>query len=135
MSDEKESPSIPPLLRGALGFLGVSGAALASWAVAPSGDWTLPAKVLAPIGTAAGSLVLIWVSWTYRLWKRDDKRIRVREAVELGRPVCTCTDDGEIMLLKRETGYPAHYRCPKCGLYQRIGMNQKATLWNHEPPK
>lgn len=117
MSDDKEPLSLPPLLRGVLGLLGVSAVALASWPAAPSGDWTLPAKVLIPIGTAGGSLFLVWAAWTYQLWKRDSQREKVRDAEARGLPVCPCRYPGEIMTYHHSNTHGstiAYWACPHC---------------------
>lgn len=77
MSDEIKPTSIPPLLKGALIFLGVSGIASLGYWRAPSGDLILPAEPTIGILTAFGALLLVWVSWTWHLWKvSSDSRIR-----------------------------------------------------------
>ena len=114
MSDETPT-SMPPLLRGVLVFLGVSASTASAWLATPTGDLLLSAKLLAPVATAFGALLLLWASWTYSLWKRDSKWERSKDARAQGRLMCDCTKSGEIMTQHHALGHSMDvYACPVC---------------------
>lgn len=77
MSNEIQPTSIPPLLKGSLIFVGVSGIASLGYWRTPSGDLILPAEPTIGILSAFGALLLVWLGWTWHLWRvSSDSRIR-----------------------------------------------------------
>ena len=117
MPDDLSKPAMPPLLRGVLVFLGVSASAATAYLVTASGDLILPARLLVPVCTAFGALLLVWASWTYHLWVRDSKREVIKDAISKGRLTCDCTKEGEIMLSQHCETNPEIdvYTCHACG--------------------
>ena len=115
MNDDLHTSAIPPLAKRVGGLLVVAVATLITWRATPSGDLTLPLKLLAPLSTAFLGVLAAWASWTYSLHKRDAKRARVKEAHGLGRKLCPCSESGEIMTLHHGIGHHVEvYCCPRC---------------------
>lgn len=85
------------------------------------------------VAAAAGMMLYAWAAWTFHLWKRDSKRERVAAARAQGRPVCNCTDTGEIMryLEAKHRADLNFYRCPACGRNQFSKENEGSF---HMPP-
>ena len=118
MPDNPSKPAMPPLLKGVLVFLGVSASAATAYLVTASGDLILPAKLIFPICTAFGALILAWASWSYGIWVRDSKRQRVKDAHGLGRRLCACTESGEILTYHHDIAHSIEvYSCPNCTRY------------------
>lgn len=118
MPDDAPSKfAMPPLLKGALIFLGVLASGGMAYLKTPSGDLTLPASPTIPIVSAFGALLLVWIGLTYSLWRRDWKREVIKDAISKGRLTCDCTKEGEIMLSQHSTTNMELdvYTCHACG--------------------
>jgi predicted RNA-binding Zn-ribbon protein involved in translation (DUF1610 family) len=82
-----------------------------------SGIVSLPAQTAIDVLLLwAYSLVAVCgVAFSY--WQRCQREERVERAKKAGRPICGCTEIGEIMLIRpdrSDIGIKT-YRCPKCG--------------------
>ena len=106
---------MPPLLKGGLGFLAVAASTVLAWRATPTGDLTLPTKLLAPLATAFVGILAAWASWTYSLHNRNSKRELIKDALSKGRLICHCTESGEIMIQHHAVGHSIEaYACPVC---------------------
>ena len=108
-------------LRGLGGVLTTVGAGLAAH-VTEIGQLLQKHPSLA-IGLAAGggAILYAWALWTYSLWRAASKFGRIEAARKAGRPICGCTETGEIMLVTPEgTSFWQNYECPKCDLTQQV---------------
>jgi hypothetical protein len=87
---------------------------LAGWAipgiVSPSGTVTLSKEQVFKAAGVTIALTSGLLSYTIQLWRRDRKRERVKFAADIGRPICGCTETGEIAL-----DCKGGAKCPKCG--------------------
>jgi hypothetical protein len=82
--------------------------------VSLQGDVTLSKETILKLSGWVVSSVVVLAAYVYQLRKRDSKRERIKFAKEMGRRICPCTEEGEIMLLK-DSGIPANeYECPRC---------------------
>jgi len=82
--------------------------------LSPQGELPLSKQLLWEIGSGAGMVFLGLISYTLILWKRDQKRERIRFAREMGRHICPCTETGEIMLQTEHEQAASTFVCPKC---------------------
>jgi len=74
-------------------------------------------------GVSAGVAAILygWGLLTVSLWRKDSKRSKIREAKELGRPICGCTEAGEIMLATDwGTSFLRDHECPICKSKQQV---------------
>jgi hypothetical protein len=95
-------------------------------AVSPSGQMTLTKEQALKVVGVMVALVIGIFSYTYQLWQRDRKRERVRFAREHGRPICPCTETGEITEVRHVRGRDGPlgrgqefdaFVCPECGAW------------------
>lgn len=87
--------------------------------VTPQGDVLLSKATLTSTGTGAVTVFVGLLSYLAILWRRDQKRERIRFAKEMGRRICNCSETGEIMtetkVVVPESGLEVWALvCPRC---------------------
>ena len=113
-----------PLIGSAAAWLGLL-------QVTPTGTWVVQQTT----ASALIALVLFVVSSlgirVFQFWYHDRKRTRIKEAHDMGRTICPCSEIGEIMIREsvRESlaGHPLDtiiLRCPRCGNSDPLGVLQ-----------
>src|SRR5258708_758647 len=65
----------------------------------PSGEVRLPAKIATELLLLTGGLLFSVCGVAYSYWKRCQPEERIDRARKAGRPICDCTEVGEIMLI------------------------------------
>lgn len=115
MKENKSNFSISPIVVNLGGFFLVSISTFIAWLATPTGDVVIQIKTIAPTATAFMGVLGSWAVWTYRLWRRDSVRERIRDAISKGRLICHCTESGEIMTQHYGVGHGIELlACPRC---------------------
>lgn len=105
-------------ISGALAGLAATGVGL----LVPIGKWMQSnTSTVAVIFGLAGTMLYAWAVLPVSLWRKDSKRSKIREAKELGRPICGCTEAGQIMLATDwGTSFWRDHECPLCKSKQQV---------------
>lgn len=85
----------------------------------------LPSVLAADILIGMGGLLFSMFLFALSLWLKLQPVERIEAAYRQGRPICHCTELGEIMLLDKtlEKVTVKRYVCPKCGDIQGRKIN------------
>src|SRR5437870_5351474 len=99
-------------------ILGGSATLLAAGAAAVLADRLTESDLLLPksVLTGAGTVLLGLLSYLVVLWRRERKRERIRFAKEMGRRICTCSEEGEVFIALPSKSTDTHKVevCPSC---------------------
>jgi hypothetical protein len=84
---------------------------------APSGEVSLPLTLATQLILIALTSLFGAGTAVYTYWKRCQPSEKAARALQQGRPVCHCTEDGVVMLLdpKQSSSSFWRYECPQCG--------------------
>jgi hypothetical protein len=108
-----QSPAKAPLIALLTAAIGI----LANHLIGQSGLVQLPATTATDILLSGAALLFAVGGVAYSYWKKFQPEERIERARKAGRPVCDCTETGEIMvlLLKESNELLKTYECRKCG--------------------
>lgn len=115
MKEFSKTPTGWPVLSGAAKALAIVVLSAVGWWAGPSQVLQIPAQPASAILCALMGIVGVCATWTYSLWKANTKRERVKAARSEGRPICHCTESGEIMIQHHAVAHSIDvYACPVC---------------------
>jgi len=115
MNDYVKASSGWSVLSGTAKALAIIALTALGWWAGPSQVIHIPAQQASAILGALMGIVGVWASWTYSLWKSNAKRERIKAANSQGRPICHCTESGEIMTQHHALEHSIDvYACPAC---------------------
>jgi hypothetical protein len=82
----------------------------------PQGELSFQKEPLLKISGWLVTVLASWIAYTIHLVKRDRRRERIRFARDIGRRICSCTEEGIITILNPDRTILALKveSCPRC---------------------
>lgn len=106
---------LSPRIFGGLATLLLLGATIGlSHLAGDTGTVSLKIEQVVQLCGAVGSLFVGILAFAWIYWLRDSHREKIRFYGEFGRPICGCTERGELMVVKEDTHKNDVWVCPKC---------------------